>query len=275
MGTEVPPAVAASLPLSKPVAASGVLKQLQLAECLAESTVQGNMTTPATSPSTGGLAVASPMLLNYSTPTPTPLKVELQKQPGFTTLGMEVNEENATAIRVLSIDEHGLVGRHNGVQSSGSSKISVGDLIVEVNGISGDPATMLQECKSHQVLILSVIRGSSAGSPVPSTVPSPPGGNNSAPFGRSADGGELDRVLAEVASMQQVKEVPAPPASWGRLRPEASVFLPLSTEVPPSSELLADSSPISLPVVGSTQGGAATGMAKGTEDGLASLLFSP
>jgi len=266
-------ALGPSSPFSNNAAASGGLKQLQLAECLAESTVQGNTTTPAASPATG-LGVASPMALKYATPTHSPLKVELHKQPGFTTLGMEVNEENATAIRVQSIDERGLVGRHNGAQSSMSSKIHVGDLIVEINGISGDAATMLQECKSQQVLILTMIRGSSAGSPVPSTVPSPPAGSYSAFFPGSADSGEVDRVLAEIS---------APPASWGRLRPEAIVFVPSSTqahgavkaEAPLSSELLVEPSPLGLPTNSSTEGGAATGVANGSEDGLARLLFSP
>lgn len=269
------PSVLGSSPVSERAAASGVSKQLQLAECLAESTMQGNMTTPAASPSVGGLAVSSPMALHYATPMQSPLKVELHKQPGFTTLGMEVNEENSTAIRVQSIDEHGLVGRHNGVQSSMSSKISAGDLIVEVNGISGDPSLMLQECKSQQVLVLSVIRDSCAGSVVPSTVPSPPGGNNSTSFCGSADGGELDRVLAEVASLQQFKEISAPPASWGRLRPEASVFVPSSAETPPSTEVLAESLPSGSPLIRSIEEGVATGTAKGSEGGLASLLFSP
>jgi len=219
--------------------------------------------------------------------------VELHKQPGFTTLGMEVNEENATAIRVKSVDEDGLVGRHNLAQSSRSSKIHAGDLIVEVNGVSGDPAAMLQECKFQQVLILIVARGSSTGSPVPSTVPSPPAGNNTAAFSGSADGGELDRVLAEVTSTQHFKEISAPPASWGRLRPDAQVFVPSSTQAsdsappaespdsacqvaqaPPSRETLGEHPAFSLPTSGATEGGAVAEAADGKEEGgLARLLF--
>jgi hypothetical protein len=240
---------------------AGGLKQLQLAECLAETTHQE--VTPS----------------KYSTPTRSPLQVELHKEPGFVTLGMEVNEENGTAIRVQSIDESGLVGRHNRAQSSGSSKINVGDLIIEINGIAGDPVNMLQECKTQQVLILKLIRGSS---PVPSIVPSPPGGNNSACFTGSTDGGELERVLAEVTSTHGFKEISAPPASWGRLRPEATEFVPaltptseaicsasMTTQDAASNDKLADASAC---MSDATEGDA---VAHGSQEGLARLLFSP
>merc|ERR1711988_359180 len=114
-----------------------------------------------------------------------------------------MGEEGGEAIRVITVDEHGLVGRHNRAQGSRSNKIHEGDLIVDINGISANSGAMLQECKARQVLTLTIIRGIAAGSPVPSTVPSPPGGNHSGSFIGSADGGELDRVLAEVASTQQ------------------------------------------------------------------------
>merc|ERR1711988_1608628 len=83
---------------------------------------------------------------------------------------------------------------------------------------------MLQECKVQQVLILSVARPVSRG---PSTPPSPLGANapNSGTFTAPSDNGELDRVLAEVTS-----QVAAIPTSWGRLRPEARVFVPSSAQ---------------------------------------------
>jgi len=223
------PAVFASSPTAaaaSPTSNNGGLKQLQLAECLVEPAVAASPSTPMPAP---GLEAVTPMK-------PTPMvKVELRKEPGFTTLGMEVNEDRGTAIRVQSIDEHGLVGRYNRSQGTESTMLRVGDLIIEVNGVFGDPSGMLQECKNQQILLLTIARGGgAAGSPAASSAPSPLGANapNGSTFSGFGETSELDRVLAAVTSSQQFKDVAAPPASWGRLlRPDAEVFVPSSAQM--------------------------------------------
>jgi hypothetical protein len=95
------------------------------------------------------------------------VKVEVMKEPGFATLGIEVSRENGTALRVESIDEHGLVGRHNQQQDSEESKILVGDRIIEANGIRHDPNRILHECKAMQHISFTLCRDQPrGGSPV-------------------------------------------------------------------------------------------------------------
>jgi hypothetical protein len=195
--------------------------QLQLAECLEQSSqlhIASSMSPSLATPPPAGLVGVTPQ---YTTPTHGILKVQLQKEPGFETLGMEVNEDGA-AIRVTKIDEHGLVGRYNRTQSCESSMVRVGDMIVEVNGISGDPSGMLQECKSQQIILFSIPRPTS---PAASSAPSPlhPANAPNGAFTGCSDNSDVDRVLAEVTS-----KVAAIPPSWGRLRAEAAVFVPSS-----------------------------------------------
>lgn len=127
--------------------------------------------------------------------------------------------------------------------------------------------------------------------PAASSAPSPLGANarngatfsglESSGFGASmgtgcTDNGELDRVLAEVA---------APPASWGRLRPEAEEFVPASALPAIESKSLAES--LDKEATASDAGGAAgssgasatsatasVGTAeRGKDGGLAAFLF--
>lgn len=84
--------------------------------------------------------------------------IELMKEPGFTTLGMEVNQLDDSSLRIESIDEHGLVGWHNARQESELSQILVGDCIVEVNGVRSEAGLMLHECKVKQHLSIVLSR---------------------------------------------------------------------------------------------------------------------
>jgi hypothetical protein len=125
--------------------------------------------------------------------------VELVKEPGFVTLGVEVNTEGPF-LTVEGIDEHGLVGRHNMRQTSESLKVHVGDKIVEANGVSGDPSKMLQECKNRQRIVFGIAAREAGEAPRPA----------------------VDEHAEELVS---------------QLRPEAQVFVPLahseaSTTVP-------------------------------------------
>jgi len=90
---------------------------------------------------------------------PEVLNVVLTKEPGFVTLGIEVNQFEFDCLRVESIDDHGLVGRHNSQQNSLENQVLVGDRIVEVNGVDKDTAQMLSECKVKQKLGLKIERG--------------------------------------------------------------------------------------------------------------------
>jgi hypothetical protein len=172
------------------------------------------------------------------------VKVEVVKEPGFTTLGIEVNEENGTALRVESIDEHGLVGRHNQQQESEDCKILVGDRIVEANGIRNDPNMILHECKVMQQLSFTLSRDQSRGglqvdgaagsttnvagcwesSNLDETI-AQPGGD--VPTGAMCPRAELS--LPSLHSALQCDGTPkvkesTPQAT--RLRPEAQVFVP-------------------------------------------------
>lgn len=86
------------------------------------------------------------------------LTVVLNKEPGFVTLGIEVNQLESDCLRVESVDDHGLVGRHNSQQVSQDGQVLVSDRIVEVNGLRLDTARMLSECKVRQQLTLTIER---------------------------------------------------------------------------------------------------------------------
>jgi len=251
----------ATTPTSQMAAAgSQGVKQLQFAECLVQSTPQADLATP---PASGPGEVL--------------FKVELQKDAGFTTLGMEVGEENGASIRVQSIDEHGLVGRYNRTRSSEASTVHVGDLIVGVNGVFGNTTAMLQECKSQQILILTVARSHCGTSPAASS--NPHLGAN-APTGVALSGDELDRVHDEVTAIPQFKDVAAPPTSWGRLRPEASAFVPSAQAASQAKAPFHEASPASEAALSDTASptagvavSIAAAVADGGENGLARLLF--
>mmetsp|Transcript_70113 Transcript_70113/g.132171 ORF Transcript_70113/g.132171 Transcript_70113/m.132171 type:complete len:590 (-) Transcript_70113:312-2081(-) len=151
--------------------------------------------------------------------------VELVKEQGFVTLGMEVNQIDSMSLRVESVDEHGLVGRHNARQESDASRVREGDRIVEVNNIMHDPNQMLNECKVQQRLVLKLLRDPSC-PPILST-PTP------SRAGAIASNSESNEVNAEDAfaaadeeHQQKEGKLLSSPAATHRLRPEASVFVP-------------------------------------------------
>jgi len=108
-----------------PDASPATVKRLQLAECLnAAPALPQTEAVPAVSPA---------KLFDFVT-------VELVKDSGFVTLGIEVNQVDGISLCVESIDEHGLVGRHNTRQAAGSAcRVQVGDRVIEVNGVGQDP----------------------------------------------------------------------------------------------------------------------------------------
>lgn len=122
------------------------------------------------------------------------------------TLGIEVNQVDGVSLCVESIDEHGLVGRHNTLQDARSgSRVQVGDRVIEVNGIRQDPNLMLQECKARQRLSFVIARDSSR--------------TQALRKGMS----DAEDELQEDAPAQKP---PSPVAT--KMRPEASVFVPAS-----------------------------------------------
>eukprot|EP00927_Polykrikos_kofoidii_P073428 TRINITY_DN69467_c0_g1_i1.p1 TRINITY_DN69467_c0_g1~~TRINITY_DN69467_c0_g1_i1.p1 ORF type:complete len:525 (+),score=91.34 TRINITY_DN69467_c0_g1_i1:96-1670(+) len=90
------------------------------------------------------------------------VRVELVKEDGFVTLGIEVNQVDGTCLRVEGIDDHGLVARYNSRQENELSMVHVYDCIVDVNGVTREPLRMLQECKTQQRLALVLAREKAA-----------------------------------------------------------------------------------------------------------------
>merc|ERR1719162_1190266 len=143
-----------SLPPLTPGMSPG-FKRLHLADVLESrigdaSTASAVPLVPNNRPSTPrGQGVQSPAATSSS---PTSgrevLNVVLNKEPGFVTLGIEVNELESDCLRVDSVDSHGLVGRHNSRQVSLDSQVLVCDRIIEVNGLRQDTTRMLSECKA-------------------------------------------------------------------------------------------------------------------------------
>jgi len=216
MGTTGSPAVlslAKSLPpasTATPNSSPGACKRLQLAECLNGGQASSP---PNPSSSTSLPAPPSPPDARQKEPTPSParqfdfVKVDIVKEPGFVTLGIEVNQVDGVSLCVEHIDEHGLVGRHNAQQDARSrSRVLVGDRLIEVNGIRQDPNLMLQECKARPRLSFTIARD-------------------------SARTQALHKASSEADAEDARPEEEAPsrrPSSGGRLRPEASVFVPAS-----------------------------------------------
>jgi len=194
------------------------VKRLQLAECLAGGSGQA-------STSASSYLLPSPYSMSEPVQRPTEpapstvaggrhfdfASVEIVKEPGFVTLGIEVNQVDGVSLCIESIDEHGLVGRYNARQDARSgTHVLVGDRVIEVNGIRQDPTLMLQECKVRQRLCFTIARDSCGTQ-----------GSRKA----SSDG--EGSVTEEEAS-------PKPPSPMGtRMRPEATVFVPASHAVQP------------------------------------------
>eukprot|EP00442_Polarella_glacialis_P003197 CAMPEP_0115121766 /NCGR_PEP_ID=MMETSP0227-20121206/46433_1 /TAXON_ID=89957 /ORGANISM="Polarella glacialis, Strain CCMP 1383" /LENGTH=521 /DNA_ID=CAMNT_0002523591 /DNA_START=58 /DNA_END=1623 /DNA_ORIENTATION=+ len=202
--------LASALPSSTatltPSPSPGPLKRLQLAECLGDQ-VSSNIAVVVDremmkTPPLPGLPEA-----NYNLVT-----VELVKEPGFVTLGIEVDQVDG-GLRVDWIDEHGLVGRFNATQAAKQKgeKVHIGDQIIEVNGFRRDPNRMLHECKVGQRLALTLSRRAQASS--------------------GKDGVAADEHQDAVSSSGKTGSPVA-----RKLRPEAQVFVPSAQkEGPPSS----------------------------------------
>mmetsp|Transcript_75948 Transcript_75948/g.210879 ORF Transcript_75948/g.210879 Transcript_75948/m.210879 type:complete len:574 (+) Transcript_75948:59-1780(+) len=188
-------------------------KRVLLAQCLDQNEPEladGKDAEPATPPGrrmeqfmtpVGTGPSASPALQQPMGSDNDVVTVEVLKEPGFSTLGIEVNQIDEESLRVEGIDEHGLVARHNMRQEHEANRIWKGDRIIEVNSVRHDPTRMLHECKVKQRLVFVLRRGfaddvgADEGSPLPR------------------------RVMPEAHS-------PMP----GRLRPDAQVFVPSSSQ---------------------------------------------
>lgn len=129
------------------------LKLVQLAECL------------------GGLAEIQPDSSHVADIAPTPptqgneellqfdiINMKLLKHPGFSQLGIEVDQVDQSTLRIESIDEFGVVGRHNNRQDNDVNKVLVGDRIIEVNGARRNAEQMLIECKMCETVLLTLAR---------------------------------------------------------------------------------------------------------------------
>lgn len=176
LSNSAPPAAAAS-----PAPASG-LKRLNLSEFLGQQDGE------------------QPMPVHVET-----LEIELAKEPGFETLGVEVQQGKDGSLRVAGVDEHGLVGHHNLQQASEATKLLVGDQILEANGVRGDPDEMLRACKAHQRVFFVIARSVVAALPNPTSAGGAP---------RS----------------QQEWACATPQAT--RMRPEAQEFVPSAQKEP-------------------------------------------
>lgn len=204
-------ASATPAPASAAVTPSPGLKRLHLAECLDQEAALTTPVNPArlcepspSKPSAGGST-------DY-------FSIELVKEPGFVTMGIEVQQLDSSSLRVECIDEHGLVGVHNARQESDATRVRLGDRIVEANGIRHNPPSMLQECKVSQRVVLTIARDRSA-----------------AEVSAAALAASLPGVLGEAAAA--FAPPPTPPRR--RMRPEAEVFVPSSQKEPASTAAVA------------------------------------
>lgn len=204
-------------------------QRLALAECL-ERQGTGTFTTPTSDAGVAG----TPPSARPTDATPTTsnslaagssgfIRIELIKEQGFVTLGMEVNQIDTSSLRVESVDEHGLVGRHNARQDSDATRVKEGDRIVEVNSVMHDPALMLHECKVQQRLVFKLQRELSL---CPALLSTPMKAGAIPGIVNSSDVSEDRTVLAadEEQQQQECKLLSSPVAT--KMRPEASIFVP-------------------------------------------------
>jgi hypothetical protein len=195
VATPSPPvlSLASALQSTPPQQSPGTgCKQLNLSECLEQQEVGLPVGALATSqPSTPERCTDAD---SGTVPYEELVCIEIVKEPGFVTLGIEVNEEDA-CLMVEGIDLHGLVARHNANQDSDPHRLLVGDRIVEVNGVRQDPGQILIECKAKQHLSITVARYI-------------PGG-----------------VATRSANHSRNDSANSPP-SMRQLRPDAEVFVP-------------------------------------------------
>jgi len=141
-----------SLASALPSSVSPGFKMLNLAEWIPDQASTGKSTQTPSLPTRSKRMSLSSGADEHTFDT---FQVEIVKEMGFTTLGIEVNQEHG-ALRVEHIDEHGLVGKFNLQEST--RKIMEGDCIVEVNGVEQDPEKMLHEIKAAKALGLVLVR---------------------------------------------------------------------------------------------------------------------
>eukprot|EP00930_Biecheleria_cincta_P091950 TRINITY_DN8166_c0_g1_i2.p1 TRINITY_DN8166_c0_g1~~TRINITY_DN8166_c0_g1_i2.p1 ORF type:complete len:532 (-),score=84.53 TRINITY_DN8166_c0_g1_i2:353-1903(-) len=148
-------------PLPSP--SSGVAQRLHLADWLPDQASVNKrevlaQTPPRKTPSTSDAPMTDATCATLPIqPSQKQITIEVVKEPGCTTLGIDVNQEGGS-LRVEHIDDLGLIGRLNASQETNgtSSKVCCGDFIVEVNGVRGDANRMLHECKVSQRLTLTI-----------------------------------------------------------------------------------------------------------------------
>eukprot|EP00930_Biecheleria_cincta_P046905 TRINITY_DN32433_c0_g1_i1.p1 TRINITY_DN32433_c0_g1~~TRINITY_DN32433_c0_g1_i1.p1 ORF type:complete len:203 (+),score=22.48 TRINITY_DN32433_c0_g1_i1:69-677(+) len=86
-------------------------------------------------------------------------RVRIQRPPG-TGLGLGVDHhQELPVLPIAEVAPNGPFGQWNATCPP-QLQILIGDLIVEVNGVRGDPALMLERCKADSVLNIILLRGS-------------------------------------------------------------------------------------------------------------------
>lgn len=164
LASAIPSSVA---PPVTPSPSPGLAQRLHLAEWLPEPTASGKqeplMPTPPLPTRQSEVSSVAPGATTGCPSSHHSVKIELNKEPGFTTLGIEVNHDDGS-LKVEYIDEHGFVGHYNKAVSAEeqANKVCVGDRMVEVNGIRDAPRRMLHECKVSQRLVVVLERKSEA-----------------------------------------------------------------------------------------------------------------
>mmetsp|Transcript_31135 Transcript_31135/g.58407 ORF Transcript_31135/g.58407 Transcript_31135/m.58407 type:complete len:136 (-) Transcript_31135:156-563(-) len=104
-------------------------------------------------PDLPGPDISAPMAAQAS---PGEYMIQLDKSAGAR-LGIDVDHKDGETLLIEVINE-GLVFDWNG-NIGNKDKVTVGDRIVEVNGISKDVLQLVDECKKNQVLTLKLRRG--------------------------------------------------------------------------------------------------------------------
>lgn len=160
LASAIPSSMAAPV---TPSPSPGTAQRLNLAEWLPDPTSSGKQEVLMPTPPLPTRQSEVPSAASgTATGCPSPqhsVKIELNKEPGFTTLGIEVNQDDGT-LKVEHIDEHGFVGHYNKALEAEdqANRVLIGDRIVEVNGIRDAPSRMLHECKVSQRLTVTLER---------------------------------------------------------------------------------------------------------------------
>lgn len=94
---------------------------------------------------------------------PSTFKVDLERGADDVSLGMKVKAVPGSVLEVTTVKEDGLVASWN--QAHQQKAIREGQLIVEVNGVSGDTDLLFEELKSPKLCLILVDRVGSPASP--------------------------------------------------------------------------------------------------------------